>query len=96
MAVYRDDAISIAWFEFLYAVGEPETSRFEVGFCAAHMSETSTGRSTDTDEHWQIIFIDSRAWARSRAHSDVARVWVDKRTGHCNVWVNEDYDPRLP
>jgi hypothetical protein len=86
------EAIEIAWCAFLDEVGEPVTPSWrEAGFIGTYLCETATGRRTDGDEHWQIIFFDPRAkWGPSCV---AARVWVDKQTGHCNVWVNEDYDP---
>jgi hypothetical protein len=88
------EATELAWWAFLDEVGEPITpSWLEAGFVSAHGSLTATGRSYE-DEYWRIIFFDSRAkWGPNCV---AARVWVDKQTGHCNVWVNDDYDPAPP
>ncbi|HYE19347.1 MAG TPA: hypothetical protein VEA69_12935 [Tepidisphaeraceae bacterium] len=95
MSLSVREAKELAWWAFLDEVGEPVTPCWrEAGFVGSHMSATATGRPCDGDEHWRIIFFDARAkWGPNCV---AARVWVDKQTGHCNVWVNEDYDPTPP
>jgi hypothetical protein len=85
--------MEIAWTAFLDELGEPPTptwhgAPFCAGPCIQKGHEASDG--TTVDEHWHIVFF---CGGLSKVSDIAGRVWVDKQTGHCNVWINEDYEP---
>jgi hypothetical protein len=86
--------MEIVWAEFLDEIGEPFVSDWwEAGFMGGISCRPGsvTADGGTIDEHWHVIFA-NRVF--STASDVTGRVWVDKQTGHCNVWVNEDYEPR--
>jgi hypothetical protein len=87
--VTLQDAQEMAWTAFLDEVGEPPIPNwYGTGFLVGHLVPF-VGRVED-EEHWRIMIHDFR---ERGPNSVVACVWVAKQTGHCNVWVNESYEP---
>jgi hypothetical protein len=84
--------MEIAWAAFLDELGEPYIPDWhDVGFIASTSHRKSQQSPEGSlDEHWHVLFFSLPI----TLPNDVAgRVWVDKQTGHCNVWINEDYEP---
>lgn len=94
MSLGLHDAKEIAWAAFLDAVGEPLVPNWrDAGFGVTHLVRHRENEGHPY-EHWYVIIYDPRApTAFPGWHFIVARVWVDKVTGHCDVWVNEAHDP---
>ena len=92
MALSFKDAAEIAWAAFLDEVGEPLVPDWRTFGWAATNVVPYPRSAAHTYPFLQIVFVDPMLYP----NWDVARVWVDKQTGHCNVWVNEKYEPLTP
>ena len=92
MALSFQDAAEIAWAAFLDEVGEPLTPDWKAFGWSASCIDPYARSARHAYPFWHIVFYDPVLFPKW----DVARVWVDRETGHCNVWVNENYEPPTP
>jgi hypothetical protein len=85
------EAQDIAWAAYLDALGEPFVRSLEIGITTSLYTDT---REAPDWVPYEFYFADIRGCRPHRKFDPkIGGAWVDKRTGECRVWINEDFDP---
>ncbi len=89
-----EEAQEIAWAALLNAMGEPHVSRREIGVARSFYTDT---KEAPESVPYEFFFNDLRCCvppqSRQKFDPRIGGAWVDKLTGNCRVWINEDFDP---